>query len=126
MSLARRESNEEKHHARSADAGAPLSLETCAKYQMGGDALRIEVSVESWDEFHLRVTASLREMAVRSELSPEDAEDAIAEVWLAVLQNLHLFVGNCTFRDFLILEEAFFRGISSFFRILEGISSLRK
>ena len=33
---------------------------------------------------------------------------------------------DCTFRDYLISEEAVFRGFSSFFRILEGIGSLQK
>jgi RNA polymerase sigma factor (sigma-70 family) len=78
----------------------PFRLEPVQNIRWGGgDALQIEALVESWDEFHPRATASLREMAARSELSPEDAEDAIEEVWLAVLPNLHLFVGKDTERE---------------------------
>jgi hypothetical protein len=37
-----------------------------------------------------------------------------------------VFLSNCTFRDFLTLEEADFRGFSGLFPILEGISGLQK
>jgi hypothetical protein len=37
---------------------------------------------------------------------------------------LSAYTVPCTFRDFLISEETVFRGFSSFFRILSGISGI--
>jgi hypothetical protein len=44
----------------------------------------------------------------------------------AIMLLLSAISFDCSVRDFLTLEEAFFRGFSGLFQILKGISGLRK
>lgn len=50
--------------------------------------------VNSWEEFHRYVSASLREMARKGDLSSEDTKDALGETWLAALTKRPQFGGK--------------------------------
>lgn len=64
----------------------------------GGEALEGESRAEAvralWDDFYRNQSATLRRIAAAKGLPPDQTEDAIQEVWLAALKNLHRFRGE--------------------------------
>lgn len=74
----------------------PFRPITVRKHRGGGasEAPKIEALARRWEEWYRSEAASLRQMARKRKLSPEDTEDALQKVWLAAWQKRDQFVGE--------------------------------